>query len=150
MEFVLRNRWIWLVAGTLLSAILLLILLWPEPIQTTQLGEYLANWAASIFENENQNKSQVLANLEVWLNFLIFIPFAMVIFFFARRFRVVVALSGSLLLSSGAELTQKYLLVERVATIQDVLLNFSGAIVGVIFAQIISRVGKTIRTSRSK
>jgi VanZ family protein len=38
--------------------------------------------------------------------------------------------------------------VQRVATVQDVLLNFSGAITGVLIGVLIIQLGKRIRTSR--
>jgi len=144
----LRNRWFWIVSLALLLSILLVILLWPEPIQTTPVGEALANWAANLLQGSDQSKPELLAQLEVWLNFLLFIPFSMVVFFASKSRRMTFALLGSLLLSGGAELTQKFLLVERVATVQDVLLNSAGALVGTGLAWLISRVGRKSQTSR--
>lgn len=132
----------------LLLSFLLAVLLWPNPIQTTVLGEALASWAASLFEGSGQNKDQILFQLEIWMNYLIFIPFSLALFFAAKSYRVVVALAGSLVLSIGAELAQKYIIVQRVATVQDVLLNFSGAITGVLIGVLIIQLGKRIRTSR--
>ena len=148
LEKVLRNqRWLQVVVALLLS-FLLVVLLWPTPIQTTVIGEALASWAASLFEGSGQNKDQILFQLEIWMNYLIFIPFSLALFFAAKRSRVVVALAGSLVLSISAELAQKYIIVQRVATVQDVLLNFSGAITGVLIGVLFTRLGKRIRTSR--
>jgi glycopeptide antibiotics resistance protein len=148
LEKVLRNqRWLQVVVALLLS-FLLVVLLWSTPIQPTIIGEALASWAASLFEGSGQNKDQILFQLEIWMNFLIFIPFSISLFFAAKRYRLSIALTGSLVLSIGAELAQKYIIVQRVATVQDVLLNFSGAITGVLIGVLFTRLGKRIRTSR--
>lgn len=123
-------------------ATLLLILLWPNPVQTTELGELLANWMASLFSSRHDSKASVLTQLEIWLNIAIFVPFSLSLFLILKRGRWLIAILASLILSSSAELIQKFVLTERVASVQDILLNLAGAWVGVGLGALINRLGK--------
>jgi glycopeptide antibiotics resistance protein len=130
-----------------ISITLLVILLWPEPIQTTDLGRALANWLASLIVSEDLNAAHALVHLEIWLNFLIFIPFAFVLHLIFARFGFWIAPVVSFSVSVFAEVMQKVLLVQRVSSIQDVMLNTAGALVGWVLAILLSRQGRSSGTS---
>ena len=137
----LRNRWA-LALIVLFGSVLALILLWPVPIETTPLGSFVANWLANLIDPSASHLAKNYALLEIWLNVLIFVPFSLLIYLASRRSGCVLALSVSLVLSVLGELIQALILVKRVATVQDVLLNFAGAIIGVLLGKLISRLRK--------
>lgn len=142
----MRSRvWVY-VSVALMLATLSLVLFWPSPIQTTPVGEALANWVANLLKSDELNRDQTLFYVEVWMNFLIFIPLAFTMFFALKRgfLTFAICLGFSIL----AELVQKEFLTQRVATVQDVLLNGSGALVGVTLAALISRLGSKRRASQ--
>ena len=124
-----------------------MILLWPEPIQTTDLGRALANWLASLIVSEDLNAAHALVYLEILLNFLLFIPFALVLHLIFARFGFWIAPVVSFSVSVFAEVMQKVLLVQRVSSIQDVMLNTAGALVGWVLAILLSRQGRSSGTS---
>lgn len=137
--------WKFLALGLIL-ALLLLILLWPSPVQTTEVGKTLANWVASFLTSHTTTKDEVLFELEIWLNVLMFVPFSLTLFLLVPRYRLVVALVSSLCLSVSAELLQKYVLTERVASIQDVTLNLSGAAIGAGLGWLVTLLGTNRRS----
>lgn len=124
-----------------------MILLWPEPIQTTDLGRALANWLASLIVSEDLNAAHALVHLEIWLNFLIFIPFAFVLHLIFARFGFWIAPVVSFSVSVFAEVMQKVLLVQRVSSIQDVMLNTAGALLGWVLAIAVIQLGRSSGTS---
>ncbi len=127
-----------------------MILLWPEPIQTTDLGRTLAKWLASLIVSDQLNATSALVQLEIWLNFLMFIPFAFVLHLILSRFGFWIAPVIGFLVSIFAEILQKTLLVQRVSSLQDVLLNTAGALVGWLVAILFSRQGRSSGTSPKK
>jgi glycopeptide antibiotics resistance protein len=124
----------------LILAVLLLVLLWPSPVQTTEIGKAVANWVASWFTSQDASKNSVLAQLEIFLNVLMFVPFSLSVFLILKRNRAVISLVASLILSVSAELVQKYCLTARVASIQDVGLNVTGAGIGIGIGFLITRL----------
>lgn len=138
----------WLYAlGISISVVLLVILLWPEPIQTTEVGEVLANWMASLLSDNELGQADALVRLEFWLNLIIFIPFAFVLQTIIGRYGNWIAPVLSMTFSVVAEFIQKTLLVQRVASLQDVALNSAGAIVGWVLALLVSQLGRNRESS---
>ncbi len=126
-----------------ISLVMALLLLWPEPIQTTPVGKPLATWLSSLFSVDQHERDHALVNLEIWLNFLIFIPFTFLLHLVFGRLGWWWAPVIAVLASVSAELIQKVFLTQRVSSIQDVLLNTAGALVGWGMALLVSRWGKT-------
>ena len=142
----MKRGWVYAL-GITLSGVLLLILLWPEPIQTTELGEALANGVASLISDSQAGRANAMVQLEFWLNFLMFIPFAYVLQIIFGRYRPWIAPILSVSVSVVAEILQKILLVQRVSSLQDVLLNTAGALVGWLLALLISQLGRNRESS---
>ena len=83
--------------------------------------------------------------LEAVANVLLFVPFGVLVGLLLRRARVVVVLATTT--SAAIELSQLLFLPSRVATVQDVVLNTLGAVVGVGLLRVLARRRPSSRPS---
>lgn len=128
--------------STLIFLGLAFLLFWPQPIEGTPLGAFLANELASLFDPLNANRGATIRALEQWMNFVVFIPFAGLLFLVFQRNSWLWSLTISMTMSVVAELAQFFLLLSRVSSFEDFLLNTAGAFVGVGLAWLFSRLYK--------
>lgn len=142
-----RKTWVYL-ADVLFGAGLAVVLLSPVPIESTNFGSAVANWVASLIDPSGASRSDNFVLLEIWLNVLIFVPFGALIFLSVNRLRFAWSLGTSAFISVGGELAQHFFLTSRVATLQDVILNMSGAFVGALLGYLVIRLGRIRRASR--
>lgn len=141
----MRSKELALMLAALIFIGLALLLFWPQPIEGTPVGAFLANSLASFFDPSGSQPGLTIRALEQWMNFLIFIPFSGLLFFVFKRNGFVWSLLISISMSAAAELTQLLVLRSRVASPEDFLLNSSGALLGTTLAWLASRLYKLRR-----
>ncbi|MHA7287350.1 VanZ family protein [Arthrobacter sp. MDT3-44] len=114
---------VWLIA-------VVLIVLWPTPVDRAG-GEWLRG-ALRYFYARGLPTTVTYSTVEFASNVLMFVPFGLFWFILAPRvWRWAAAVAG-MGLSIVIELTQLFLLPQRVATPYDVLANTTGALVGAV------------------
>lgn len=141
----MRSKALALMLAALIFIGLALLLFWPQPIEGTTVGAFLANSLANFFDPSGSQHGLTIRALEQWMNFLIFIPFSGLLFFVFKRNGFVWSLFISISMSAAAELTQLLVLHSRVASPEDLLLNSSGALLGTTLAWLASRLYKLRR-----
>ena len=135
----MRNRRTLVALTSVFLSGLGVLLFWPVPVESTPIGIVLANYLANLFDSSGSQHAEVMRGLETWLNVLLFVPLAMLLYFIFRKQAALWSFAISVSLSITAELVQLFFLNERVSSIIDVFLNSSGAAIGVAVAWIISR-----------
>lgn len=131
------NKW-FVIFGVSMGLFLALLLLWPHPVEGTPIGRVLAKFMSDLLDPTHAHSGAVYNTLEKWLNFLIFVPFAFCLFLGFKKHRWIWGVGLSVIVSVLGELAQLIFLPERVASIVDVLLNASGALLGAALAWLVS------------
>lgn len=121
------------------------LLFWPQPIESTQLGWSLANFAATWFDPIGLNRAATISSLEQWLNFVVFVPFSASIYIALQKTNPIWSFGLASVFSVFAELTQLVLLDDRVASFEDVFLNTAGSAVGVLLASLATALYKGLQ-----
>jgi VanZ family protein len=125
---------VWL-ALALYIGLLALIVLWPVPVDRPARG-----LLGDVLETLHRHGVPAWINygvVEAAANVLLFLPFGLLAGLLLPRRRRWLAAAGAVLLSAGIELAQSGLLPERFGTVQDVLANTAGAVLGVAAASLL-------------
>jgi len=109
--------------------LLALIVLWPVPVDRPASG--LLGDVLDALHRHGVPAWIDYGVVEAAANVLLFVPFGLLAGLLLPRRRRWLAVAAAVLLSAGIELAQSGLLPERFGTVQDVLANTAGAVLGV-------------------
>ena len=124
-----------------LGFVLVVILLWPQPIEGTPVGSILAKWLAGVLDPQGTHRTSTYRVMEEALNVAIFVPFAFAIYQSCSRRKFAFSLLIPICISAIGEICQLLFLPYRVASFQDVCLNSAGALFGTLIAWGVNRLG---------
>ena len=108
--------------------------LWPAPApsSTFDLVRAVLDWLSGV------GVPLTYAGLESGANVVMFVPFGVLVGLLVRRSWLVVGLGFAL--SAGIELAQLLFLPSRVPTVQDVVLNTLGAVLGLLGLRLVQSI----------
>lgn len=115
-------------ALALYIGVLALIVLWPVPVDRPASG--LLDGVLGALHRHGVPPWINYGLVEATANVLLFLPFGLLAGLLLPRHRRWLAAAAAVLLSSGIELAQSGFLPERFGTVQDVLANTAGAVLG--------------------
>lgn len=124
----------------------LTIVLWPSRVDTTMHGDLLDTLAAW-----HANGVPAFVNyafIESGANVLMFLPLGVLVTLMASARHSWVAPAVGFAASAGAEIAQLLFLPNRVATIEDVVANTAGALIGTLLVVIARRAFSGRRVAR--
>lgn len=146
----MRSKTLFSGLSLVFTVALAIILLTPDPVEAQPFWAGVANWVASLLDPTSTHRGNTFRCMEMWLNVLIFVPLSATFFLAFSKNRFAWSLGLSLLISAVSELFQFIALPNRVASVQDILLNFSGALFGVTCASLASRLRKYISFAKNR
>jgi VanZ family protein len=137
---------VWL-ALALYIGLLALIVLWPAPVDRPASG--LLGDVLGTLHRHGVPPWINYGVVEAAANVLLFLPFGLLAGLLLPRHRRWLAVAAAVLLSAGIELAQSGLLPERFGTVQDVLANTAGAVLGAVISLLPGRPVRRGRAARS-